>query len=174
MFQQNLLDYAQAADPHFDNGRILMYFSYSITTISVVLEMICYLVFFAAIFKYTNGASILPAETKKSRNRANAQSMMGQIYFFMLDIIFLVLNAIALGFGDQTRSSLPKDIGATYKMLEIVIISVTHCFLIQEIRNRIMLKILKIKNSVSNAFNRILRCSFPEWVMCYLINNFSY
>ena len=174
MFQKNLLDYAQAADPHFDNSRILMYFSYSISTISVVLEMICYLVFFAAIFKYTNGASILPAETKKSRNRANAQTMMGQIYFFMLEILYLVLNAIALGLGDQTSSSLPRDIGATYRILEIVIVSVTHCFLIQEIRNRIMLKILKIKNSVSNAFNRILRCSFPEWVMCYLINNFSY
>ena len=132
------------------------------TTMSVVLEMICYLVFFAAIFKYTNGASILPAETKKSRNRANAQTMMGQIYFFMLEILYLVLNAIALGLGDQTSSSLPRDIGATYRILEIVIVSVTHCFLIQEIRNRIMLKILKIKNSVSNAFNRILRCSFPE------------
>ena len=139
-----------------------MYFSYSMTTMSVVLEMICYLVFFAAIFKYTNGASILPAETKKSRNRANAQTMMGQIYFFMLEILYLVLNAIALGLGDQTSSSLPRDIGATYRILEIVIVSVTHCFLIQEIRNRIMLKILKIKNSVSNAFNRILRCSFPE------------
>ena len=132
-----------------------MYFSYSMTTMSVVLEMICYLVFFAAIFKYTNGASILPAETKKSRNRANAQTMMGQIYFFMLEILYLVLNAIALGLGDQTSSSLPRDIGATYRILEIVIVSVTHCFLIQEIRNRIMLKILKIKNSVSNAFTCI-------------------
>ena len=41
-------------------------------------EAICYLIFFLILYKHNNGLSILPADVKKSRNNANAHTMMGQ------------------------------------------------------------------------------------------------
>ena len=158
LFQSILLDYAKAADPHFDGSKTLTFFSICVSTIVVILEMICYLIFFISIFKYNNGASILPIETRKSRNRANAQTMMGQIYFFLLDIFFMILNVIALGFADKKSSATLKDILVTFKFIELLIISVTHCLLIPEIRNKIMTPFSKIKTLLSIAVMSLFKC----------------
>lgn len=167
LFQATLLDYAKAADPHFNNSRVLMAISFSISTIVVILEMICYILFFWTIYKHNSGSSVLPMETKKSRNRANAQTMMGQIYFFMLDITYMLFNAFALGPGAQIISGTSKDIVVTLKTLDIAIVSVTHCLFITEIRHKIMKPFVNIKNSLSLAVNSIIRFfihSFIIWI----------
>ena len=135
LFQNTLFDYAKAGDPNFENSTTLMMLSSSISTIVIILEMICYVVFFHSIYKHNNSTTCLPAETRKSRNRSNAQTMMSQMYFFLLDLLLMIINAIALG---TDAKQISKDIAVTFKILELIVVSVIHCLFIPEFRMKIM------------------------------------
>jgi len=64
----------------------------------------------------------------------------------------MLFNIIALGSGVKNISANSKDIGATYKMAEFVIVAVTHCLLIPEIRTQMPELFFKVKKTLTLSF----------------------
>ena len=104
----------------------------------MISESFCYSLFFQYLFKHNNGLSFLVPEEKKSRNRSNAQTMMGQFYFFITETFYLIFIFVAFSVGGEITSLPSKDIAVIYKTIEFGLISVGHCLLIPEIRRFIV------------------------------------
>ena len=96
---------------------------------------------FRFLYDHNNGTSILPPEVRKSRNRSTTQTMMGQIYFFVLKILYVGFLAVAFGSGVKSVSPHYKDLAIIYKTLEFGLLSVTECLFIPDIRKSIFKQI---------------------------------
>ena len=103
-----------------------------------ISEAFCYLSFFLFLYKHNNGLSILPAELKKSRNRSNAQTMMGQFYLFITEAVYMLLLFLIFVIGLNNRFPYARDIGAVYKEIEFGLVSIIQCLMIPELRKSII------------------------------------
>ena len=105
----------------------------SLANALVFLELVCYLVFFNFIYQHNKGAVVRSA-VRRTRNHANALTMMGQIYLFLLEAVFISIIIITFLLGLENESVHIKDIAVTYKLLEFALLSVAHCYQIPELR----------------------------------------
>jgi hypothetical protein len=109
-----------------------------------LVELLSYIYLFYYLFKHNQTLHILPEEARKSRNKFNAVTMMGQFYFYMTDqvyILFLIVTFVS-------RNTFPpdtKDLIAVLKTAEFGIFSVVQCFLIPEIRIKMQHKMQKLR-----------------------------
>ena len=111
----------------------------------IISELLCYIYFFWDLYKYNNGLSIIPQETKKSRNRTNAQTMMGQFYMFLTNALFIMFLTVGFSSTNSPVSAETKDLGVIFKSLEFGLFSFMHCYLIPELRI-VILKYFSILN----------------------------
>ena len=101
-------------------------------------EAICYLIFFLILYKHNNGLSILPADVKKSRNNANAHTMMGQCFLFITETVFMLILFLIFVFGLNKHFPNAKDVGLIYKEVEFGLVSLIQCLMIPELRKSIV------------------------------------
>lgn len=95
-------------------------------------ELSCYVFFFGYLYKHDNGLHILSRETKKARNKTNAQTFMGQSILFLATFSYNLFLYIAFLPGVVAPET--KDFGVIIKYTEFGILSMVHCLLIPEIR----------------------------------------
>ena len=111
IFQDIMMDYVSFSQQNESKDEsVLIAIVASIAVIIYVTEAFCYIIFFIILYKHNNGLSILPAEVKKSRNHSNAHTMMGQIYLFITETIYMVLLFLIFVLGINKVSSNAKDI----------------------------------------------------------------
>jgi hypothetical protein len=137
-FQTNFLDYVQAGktDQFKSEFSYWIPILYQIGLAIYLCELVGYLIFFYFLYNYNKGLQIITQETKKFRNKTNAQTMMVQFYLFVTDTVYIVFLYFAILPGTATVLSDAKDIGSFLKPLEFGILSMVHCLLIPELRNK--------------------------------------
>jgi hypothetical protein len=145
LLQDILLDYIQAGmkTPFKTEKPFWLPIGGAIAIGLSIIELFSYFYIFYYLYKHDTALSILPEETKKSRNRYNAQTLMGQFYLYLTDTGYLVFLLVTFLPG----YSLPpetKDFIAVLKNAEFGVLSFMHCFLIPHYRARIIEKFKKL------------------------------
>jgi hypothetical protein len=120
-------------------------------------ELGCYMQLFHYLYVHNNGIGILSVEVKKRRNKTNAQTMMGQFYFFIVDTLHATFIFLAFLPGISPVSSELKDLGIFIKYLDFGLVSLIQCLLIPDLRREFLAYHLnlfsKIKGRHSKWYN---------------------
>ena len=110
----------------------------------LLAELLIYFYIFVILLKYNNGLQILTLEKKKTRNKVNAQTLLGQYILFVANVVYVFFLSVA--FSEKMGiSSDAKDLGVIIKALEFGIFSLVHCVLIPELR-------IEIRNHLPKHF----------------------
>jgi len=109
-----------------------------------ISELCCYLKLFHYLYTHNENIGILTPDVKSKRNRTNAQTMMGQFYFFVADTIYVIFGFVAFLPGITPVSAELRDLVIFLKTLDFGLVSLIHCLLIPDIRKRFSLWCLKI------------------------------
>jgi hypothetical protein len=131
-----LLEYNHADKKNIhEEETYLISFVLAIGLFVYILEFSCYIYIFIYLYKHNNRLMILSTEAKKFRNRCNAHTLMGQLFFFINEMIYIFVLLIAFSLGhNQISPTLAKDYLSVYKLLEFGIVSVFHCYLVPALR----------------------------------------
>ncbi len=138
IFQMVLLEYTQSGQKDkAEEETNLISFVLALGVFVYNIELSCYIYIFIYLYKHNNGLILLSTETKKFRNRCNAHTLMGQIFLFVNEMIYLIVffAAFSLGEGRISTTHL-KDLFSVYKHMEFGIVSVVQCFLVPELRHK--------------------------------------
>ena len=103
-----------------------------------ISELLSYLSIYVYLYNYNNGLSILPPEAKKRRNKTNAQTMMGQFYFSITDMLYSLTFFVAVLPGISLITHDANDVAVFLKTLEFGFMSVAQCFLIPDMRRKFL------------------------------------
>ena len=141
-----LLDYLKASTGKSGDQEVVFWTICAavLANILIVLELACYFTFFHYMYHHNSGPVVRSA-VRRTRNHNNAQTMVGQMYLFLIESIFLGIVIVANLF-QLDNSNRIKDIAVTYKLLEFAILSVVHCLQIPEIRLAMMIRVRKLKS----------------------------
>ena len=142
-FQTVVLDYIQAGmkTPFKTDQPFWMPFSGALGLCLGIAELYSYFSIFVYLHKHNQTLHILPEETKSSRNKFNAQTMMGQFYLYMTDTSYVIFLTIAIMSGPHTLQPDTKDLFVLVKVTEFGFLSVIHCLLIPQLRATLFKKI---------------------------------
>jgi hypothetical protein len=112
-----------------------------------MMELFSYINIFHYLYKHNQTINILPEETKKYRNKVNAETMVGQFYLFITDAIyiFFLLATFAPGYALPPET---KDLITLLKNAEFGLMSVAHCMLIPQLRTKIFNRIKRFSNAI--------------------------
>jgi hypothetical protein len=103
----------------------------------LVCELSIYVYFFVYLYKYNNGLQILTQEKKKSRNKTNAQTLVGQFILFVAFFVYIVFLSFAFSSGETGIAADTKDLGVIVKALEFGLFSLIQCLLIPDMRGQL-------------------------------------
>ena len=133
-FQLFLLEYTQSCkmDKAVEEPYLIS-FVLAVGLFIYILEFSCYIYLFLYLYKHNNGLMLLSTEAKKLRNRCNAHTLMGQIFFFVNEMIYIIIIFVAFS---KISSTHVKDLLSVYKPMEFGIVSIAQCFLVPELRYR--------------------------------------
>ena len=98
-------------------------------------ELFIYIYLFLYLYHHNSDTFVLRVEEKKSRNRNNAQTLVGQFYLFVTDLSYILLLFL---FTAPKVSSHSKDIVAFLKQMEFGISSLVQCLLVPVQRRKII------------------------------------
>ena len=134
--QSILLDYIQAGTTaQFKTEKPFWIPLVGFIGISIGLsEIIIYFYIFYYLYKYNETSQLLPEETKKSRHRFNAQTMVGQFYFYITDTVYLLFILITFMPSINAVAPETKDIISLVKTAEFGLMSVLQMLLIPALR----------------------------------------
>ena len=143
VFQVVLLDYIQAGfnAPFIIEKPFWMPFSGAIALFLGIAELYSYVYLFLYLYKHNQTLHILPEETKISRNKFNAQTMVGQFYLYITDTAYAIFLTIAVMSGPGTLLPETKDMIVLVKLSEFGFLSIIHCLLIPQLRTSIFNKV---------------------------------
>ena len=114
-------------------------------------ELCCYLKMFRYLYLYNNSLSILPQQVTRNRNRTNAQTMIGQFYFFVADTLYALFLFVAFLPSVSLVSAVLKDLGIFMKTLDFGLMSSIHCLLIPALRKKIYLYLVITWNGLKGV-----------------------
>ena len=106
-----------------------------------ILELYSYIYLFLYLYKHNKTLHILPEETKISRTKFNAQTMMGQFYLYLTDTAYVIFLTLTAMIGPNTLLPETKDMIVLVKLTEFGVLSVIHCLLIPKLRTTIFNKV---------------------------------
>jgi hypothetical protein len=81
---------------------------------------------------------------RKSRNRSNVQTMMGQFFLYLTDTVYVVFLVVAFIWSSSFEPE-TKDLVAILKNVDFGLLSVVHYLLIPELRTKVAHKIDELK-----------------------------
>ena len=116
-----LLNYWQSQGLETETTKIYKIIVLFILVGMILMEFVCYLMFFYDIYRNDNGniKQLLPKEVTRQRNRKNAITFVGQIYFFIVEIVFMVGTTILHLKSYQEL----KEFGTVAKVMEFGVLS---------------------------------------------------
>ena len=152
--QSIFLDYVQAGmTSHFKTEKPFWIPIVGLVGVCLGLtELFSYLYIFYYLHKHNEALKVLPEEAKKSRNQFNAQTMLGQFYFYLTDLIYVVFLMIAFQTSTTSLDPVATDITTILKTSEFGFMSVVQCLLIPALRKRL---IALVQDKVSDVKNRL-------------------
>ena len=98
-------------------------------------ELFIYIYLFLYLYHHNSDTFVLKIEEKKSRNKNNAQTLVGQFYLFVTDLSYILLLFL---FSAPKQISHSKDIVAFLKQMEFGISFLVQCLLIPVQRRKIL------------------------------------
>ena len=142
-FQTVVLDYIQAGmkTPFKTDKPLWLPISGMFGVSLSAVELFSYIYIFLYLHQHNRTLHILPEETKKSRNKFNAQTMLGQIYLYITDLIYFLFLMVAFAFGTSYVAAETKDLIGLVKITEFGVLSAIHCLLIPQLRNTVFDKV---------------------------------
>ncbi len=117
-------------------------------------ELVCYLKLFHHLYVHNNGIGILSVEVKKRRNKTNAQTMMGQFFFFIVDNLYAVFIFLAFLPSISPVSSELKDLGIFLKSLDFGLVSFIQCLLIPDLRREFLAYHLNLFSKIKGRYSK--------------------
>ncbi len=101
-----------------------------------IFELGCYLKLFHYLYIHNERIGILTPDIKSKRNKTNAQTMIGQFYFFVSDTLYMVFAFVTFLPGIIPVSAELKDLVIFLKTLDFGLVSLIQCLLIPDIRRK--------------------------------------
>ena len=106
-----LLDYLKAGESGDQEVVFWTICAAVLANIFIVLELACYFTFFHYMYHHNSGPVVRSA-VRRTRNHNNAQTMVGQMYLFLIESIFLGIVIVSNLF-QLDNSNRIKDIAVT-------------------------------------------------------------
>jgi hypothetical protein len=137
-FQDILISYRQAETnrKELDTMSWIPFVVFTVGMLLYIIELGCYLKLFHYLYIHNERIGILTPDIKSKRNKTNAQTMIGQFYFFVSDSLYMVFAFVALLHGITPVSAELKDLVIFLKTLDFGLVSFIHCLLIPDIRRK--------------------------------------
>ena len=108
------------------------------------VELFSYIYIFVYLYQHNQTLHILTEETKKSRNKFNLHTMMGQFYLYITDTVYVAFIMAAFTAGTNIMEAETKDLFVLVKVTEFGVLAVVHCLLIPQLRVKLFVRAQKI------------------------------
>ena len=130
-----LLDYWHSQGLELETTKTYKIMVTSILISMILMEFICYLIFFHHCYTNDNGniKLLLPKEVTRQRNQRNAMTFVGQLYVFIVGFSFMIGTLVL-----HLKSNMEiKEYGAVAKIMEFGILSAVEVFTSAPLRQSI-------------------------------------
>ena len=136
---QDILNSYRQAETNNNESDTMSWIPIVVFTIGMLLyftELGCYLKLFHYLYIHNERIGILTPDIKSKRNKTNAQTMIGQFYFFVSDTLYMIFAFVTFLPGIIPVSAEFKDLIIFLRTLDFGLVSFIHCLLIPDMRRK--------------------------------------